>query len=333
MRVAAVYYDGRNAKAHPVTLCLEGDKLLLQGKYVVRRDALAGLDIQPPLGSTPRVVLFADGARCEVADNRGFAELFPAADSRVAALENSWRWSGLALLLVLATAGAGYLWGLPYAAQNLAERIPAELAAGLDREVLADLDGKVLQPSRLSLDRRRGLEAKFGALVLPDPAVRPAGLEFRASAELGANAFALPGGSVVVLDALVELAEDDAEIVAVLLHELGHVAGRHALRQMLQASAVGLAMAWYLGDFSNLLAAAPALVLEAHYSREFERDADNFAAETLRANGLSAGRLADMLLKLETARQSRLDGKFGAGLDYLSSHPNSEERIQRLRSQ
>lgn len=113
MRVAAVYYDGRNAKAHPVTLCLEGDKLLLQGKDVVRRDALAGLDIQPPLGSTPRVVLFADGARCEVADNRGFAELFPAADSRVAALENSWRWSGLALLLVLATAGAAICGACP----------------------------------------------------------------------------------------------------------------------------------------------------------------------------------------------------------------------------
>lgn len=333
MRLAAVYYDGRNAKAHPVTLCLEGDKLLLQGKELVRREAISALDIQPPLGGTPRVVLFADGARCEVADNRGFAELFPAADSRVAALENSWRWAGLALLLILAMAGAGYIWGLPYAAQSLAQRIPAELVAGLDREVLADLDGKVFQPSRLSPERRRGLETKVAELVLPDPAGRPGAVEFRASAELGPNAFALPGGTVVVLDALVELAADDQEVVAVLLHEMGHVAGRHALRQMLQASAVGLAMAWYIGDFSNLLAAAPALMLEARYSRDFERDADRFAAEALQANAIPAGRLADMLLKLETARQRGLDAKFGAGLNYLSSHPASEERIQRLRSQ
>ncbi|MCQ8182435.1 M48 family metallopeptidase [Methylomonas sp. SURF-1] len=333
MRLAAVYYDGRNAKAHPVTLCLEGDKLLLQGKEIVRRDAISALEIQPPLGSTPRVVLFADGARCEVADNRGFAELFPGADSRVAVLENSWRWSGLALLLVLALAGAGYLWGLPYAAQRLAQRIPAELAASLDREVLADLDGKVFQTSRLSPDRRRGLEARVAELVLPDPAGRPGAIEFRFSAELGPNAFALPGGTVVVLDALVELAEDDQEIVAVLLHEMGHVAGRHALRQMLQASAVGLAMAWYIGDFSNMLAAAPALMLEARYSRDFERDADRFAAEALQANAIPPGRLADMLLKLETARQRGLDAKLGAGSDYLSSHPTSEERIQRLRSQ
>ena len=333
MRVAAVYYDGRSAKAHPVTLCLEGDKLLLQGKEVVRREVLSVLDIKPPLGTTPRVVLFADGARCEVADSRGFAELFPGTDSRVAALENSWRWSGVALLLVLMAAGAGYWWGLPYAAQRLAERVPAELAQSLDRQVLADLDRHLLQPSRLNPERQGRIHAKLDNLVLADAAGRPAGLEFRSSAELGANAFALPGGNVVVLDALIELADNDEQIVAVLLHEMGHVAGRHALRQLLQASAVGLALAWYVGDFSQLLAAAPAVLLEARYSREFERDADQFAADALRANSIPPGRLADMLQKLEAARQSVYHQKFAGGLDYLSSHPSSEERINRLRSQ
>ncbi|WP_445370320.1 M48 family metallopeptidase [Methylomonas sp. HW2-6] len=333
MRVAAVYYDGRSAKAHPVTLCLEDDKLLLQGKEVVRREVLTGLEIQPPLASTPWVVLFADGARCEVADSRGFAELFPGTDSRVAALENSWRWSGFALLLVLVIAGAGYVWGLPYAAQRLAERIPVELAQSLDRQVLADLDRHLLQPSRLSPERQGQINAKLGNLVLADEAGRPAGLEFRASAELGANAFTLPGGNVVVLDALIELADDDEQIVAVLLHEMGHVAGRHALRQLLQASAVGLALAWYVGDFSQVLAAAPALLLEARYSREFERDADQFAADALKANAIPPGRLADMLQKLEAARQGNYNRKFADGLDYLSSHPSSEERINRLRSQ
>jgi Zn-dependent protease with chaperone function len=151
---------------------------------------------------------------------------------------------------------------------------------------------------------------------------------------LGANAFALPGGSIVVLDELVSLADNDQEILAVLAHEMGHISEKHALRQMLQASVVGLAMAWYIGDVSSLLAAAPTVLLQTRYSRDFERNADTFAAEMLRANGIPASRLADILQKLEAAHQTettQISAKSAKAMDYLSSHPNTEERIDRLR--
>jgi len=335
MRVAAVYYDGRQARPHPVTLCVEGDKLLLQGKDIARRDALATLNIQPPLGNTPRLILFADGGRCEVADRQGFVDMLPRdAGSAVSTMENSWLYALAALLITLGLVAGAYICGLPYAARVAADRVPVYLLAQMDNQFFASFDETLLKPSALPVERRQAIRGRLQHLSLPPGAAKPERIEFRDSPELGANAFALPGGSVIVLDDLVKLADNDEEIIAVLAHEMGHIAAKHALRQMLQASVVGLAMTWYIGDVSNLLAAGPTILLETRYSRDFERQADSFAAELLRANGMPVSQLADMLQKLETAhRPDELikSAQTASTLDYLSSHPNTEERIKRLR--
>jgi Zn-dependent protease with chaperone function len=158
-------------------------------------------------------------------------------------------------------------------------------------------------------------------------------LEFRSSKDIGANAFALPGGTIIVTDQLVTLAGNDEEILAVLAHELGHVSERHPLRQLLQSSVAGLAMTWYLGDISTLLAAAPTLLLQSSYSRDFERRADRYAADMLRHNGIAPARLADMLGKLESSHPAEKAGKGQASriAEFFSSHPDTEERIRTLR--
>lgn len=102
---------------------------------------------------------------------------------------------------------------------------------------------------------------------------------------------------------------------------------------MLQASVVGLAMSWYVGDISSLLAMAPTVLLEARYSRDFENSADHFAADLLRRNRILPARLADILQKLEAA-QMATDGQSAAIMDqlgYLSSHPNTADRVRRLK--
>jgi Zn-dependent protease with chaperone function len=119
----------------------------------------------------------------------------------------------------------------------------------------------------------------------------------------------------------------------VLAHELGHVSERHPMRQLLQGSVVALAMTWYLGDISSLLATAPTLLLQTNYSRNFERRADHFAAGLLRANGIKATRLADILAKLEASHgAAQHAGKQQTHItDFLSSHPDTDERIRSLR--
>src|SRR4029077_985450 len=93
-------------------------------------------------------------------------------------------------------------------------------------------------------------------------------LEFRACKGMGPNAFALPGGAIVLTDDLVELAENDAQISAVLAHEIGHVRNRHGLRLALQATGLSALIAALAGDavsITSLAATLPTALLQSGY--------------------------------------------------------------------
>ncbi len=335
MQINAIYYDGQSSRRREVQLSLDGDTLQLYGENFRRRDALSSVTIPRSLAGTPRLILYADGGRLEIADHQQFAALLPAENrSLLARLEASWLHAGVALAMTLAFVAGLYLWGLPYAAEQAAAKIPDTLLKKMDQQFFDNVISQTLfKPSALPPERQQALRDKIQALHLPLH-LKPDSIHFRSSPAIGPNAFALPGGSMLILDELVNLASDDDEIMAVATHEIGHVSGRHALRQMFQASAVGLLMAWYIGDTSSLLATVPTALLETRYSREFERQADEFAALALADNGIPVGKLADILEKIEiTARnQPETEQKFGSIPDYLSTHPNTEQRIELLRS-
>src|SRR5438094_7952747 len=97
----------------------------------------------------------------------------------------------------------------------------------------------------------------------------PYSLEFRQSF-IGANAFALPSGIIVVTDDLVRLSRSDDEVLGVLAHELGHVKHRHTMRRLLEGSATALIIAGGTGDLASTTspaAAAPAARLQTTYPR------------------------------------------------------------------
>jgi Zn-dependent protease with chaperone function len=164
-------------------------------------------------------------------------------------------------------------------------------------------------------------------------------LEFRHGGMIGANAFALPSGIIVMTDELVDISKSDDELVAVLAHEIGHVRGRHALRQMLQAAGVSSLAFALLGDVSSIsgiLSAAPAL-LHAKYSRDFEREADVFAKQWLRENGIAESNFDAILCRISGSHEktkAKAKAKAGAkdsdkkGFDYFSSHPSTTERAR-----
>ena len=338
MEVAGSYFDGTSARCHAVFLRLDGDRLQLRGETMQRMLENGQFSIPGRLGDTPRLILFSDGARCEIADHAGFDQLMShagIAPSLVGHLESRWNYALGALAITLMLVAATYVWGLPYAAEKVAFRVPDKVPAMIDAQFMETFDHRLFEPSRLSRERRQVIAGRLHKLRLPPGATAPSTVLFRSSPAIGPNAFALPGGTIVILDEIVTLSSDDDEILAVLAHEMGHVTERHALRQMLQASAVGLAMAWYVGDVSSVLAAAPTTLLETRYSRDFERRADRFGAATLQLNGIPPSRLADMLEKLEHfhAGKSPSAKEVHRSMDYFSTHPNTAERIRALRGE
>jgi Zn-dependent protease with chaperone function len=213
---------------------------------------------------------------------------------------------------------------LPVAVEQVAERIPVAAEAALGRDGLEGMDKFFLRPSKLPPGRQQELRAGFLEMARNDTGGGEYRLEFRASPAIGANAFALPAGIIVITDELVALARRDAELLGVLAHELGHVRHRHVMRRLLAGSATALIIAAVTGDISSatsLAASAPAVLVQTKFSRDQEREADRFAIELMRKSGIDPRSLAAILARLQG------ESKAGSVLpSFLSSHPATAER-------
>ena len=329
--VSASYFDGRTAKRHLVQLGVVAGRLSVQGEGISRLVDPAGLRISEQLGAAPRRIAFSDGAFCEVSDLARLQPLLERLGHRDGAVDRwqrSWAIAAGSALFFVGSLLAAYFWGLPWTAARVAEHMPPVVVQALSEQTLEWLEEDWLKPSELAPARIAGLREGFAALNTGSRAV-PARLLFRTGGELGPNAFALPDGTIVVLDELVRLATHDEQIYGVLGHELGHVYHRHGLRMLVQSTLVGGFLAWWFGDLNSLAAAAPTALLQARYSRELEAEADRYAAALLRAKGLSPSRLAEMFELLARAVGESGDASW---MDYLSSHPATRERIQALQA-
>jgi Zn-dependent protease with chaperone function len=329
------YFDGRTAKPHSVLLGIDAGRVTISGDGVERSDPLDAVEITDQIGRTPRLVRFHDGAFCEITDVAAFAALLAehGIDEGVVS-----RWERHRGLIVGATVAfvvllvVAYRYGVPAMADAVATRLPEVALDQIGRHTLDILDKTVFSPSQTPIDRQGTIITAFDRLRLPGGQAPTQTIVFRKSDALGANALALPSGVIIVTDGLVTLAKDDREILGVLAHEAGHVDRRHGLRQLLQNSTVTLFIAWYVGDISSLVATAPTVLLQAKYSRDFEREADGYAADVLRANGISLGHLADILERFESERAPGRPSR-RVTTDYLSTHPTTAERLRTLRGQ
>ncbi|GAB1232736.1 M48 family metallopeptidase [Ferrigenium sp. UT5] len=328
----AQYFDGKTAAAQQVELALVGEELRLRGTNFELRWPLREVRLSERLGNTPRRLELPGGGHCEVTDPAALDALLAQGGYRRSWLErmqHSLGWALFSALLVAAVFAVAYRYLLPWGAEVVAMRVPPALLQQMGTSSLETLDRVLLHPSTLAPERRQALRAAYARIAPASGAALESRIEFRSAPGIGANAFALPDGSIVLLDELVALTQDDDEILAVLAHERGHVDRRHALRRALQSSVVGLVLTWTMGDVSTLLATVPAMVLEAGYSREMEREADDYAARTLVKNGMSPCLLSTMLHKLEAARplpQGKKEEKGNRVMTYLASHPATAER-------
>ncbi|MBC7788084.1 MAG: M48 family metallopeptidase [Methylophilaceae bacterium] len=370
MTCHANYYDLQSSEAYSVILSAEPDGLRIQGDKASDNInmlwQMSGVHVSERLGSAPRTLRHSNKGFCEVADLNSLDTLLNDLNHTLNLLElvqHSTPAMLLSVAIFIMILGVSYLIGLPLASKVIAMQLPQTTLKMLDNTTLESLETyKFLTPSKLTPQRQQALTAEFAKLVENSEKSGLNAVElshpdhyqliYRASEPLGANAFALPSGTIVMLDDLVTLSSNDNELMGVLAHELGHVQRRHAARMVLQTSIVGLAAAWWLGDVSTLLAAAPAAILGAKYSRDMEREADSYGVALMQKNGLSSCYLASMLGKLEenfkqkqastankmnkkqidkTKVSNHSENKILSQIgNYLSSHPATPERMKSL---
>lgn len=330
-QLTARYLDGRSTRPHAVQVILTDTGVSIQNDagLVIRSESWQHIDTAERTRHGPRRLTFEDDASLEFDDRPQLDHALNALghqDSLVVGWQMSWQATLAAFAVLLVVLTAGYKWALPWAAQEVAERIPVKVEQDLGRYVYEQLDDRWFKPTRLPPERISQLEQRFEEALRAQPTRAPdIRIEFRSGGVLGPNALALPGGIVVVTDELVELAKEDDAILGVIAHELGHVHHRHVTASIVKASGLSMIALVLWGDASYLLAGAPVALMQASYSRDSETEADTYALAFIRHAGIQGERVADLLAALQ--KKVGMDGDSGL----LDSHPGMTERIERFR--
>lgn len=337
------FREGKGAPSLPATLRMGQERLLIAGQGLAR--SLAFADLLAPVRTTDggRSVPLKDGGALYCPDGAAWDRWAVAhghARLLVPRANTLWPWLAMfvvTLALVVAAGTGLYAWGLPWAARTLVAVIPVEVDRALGDAALKAADADTLSPSELPEARQSRLRLAFAGIVRKAYGTQapPYQLLFRKVRDttLGPNAFALPGGTIVVTDALVEMLDGHDDVVlGVMAHELGHVSQRHGMGLMVQTRALSVVTSWVLGDFSRVLASAPAVLGNAAYSRAAEREADVAAVVVLKASGISPLVMLTLFDKLQAqgggAPRDESTAWFGVS---LASHPADAERVHFFR--
>jgi Zn-dependent protease with chaperone function len=326
---AATRFDGRSASGDVVLLRIVGDTLEIMSRNTLELVPLAQVAVGEAFEHAPRMLGLPGGRTLEVPDaQRSLPAALAAAGKRpswIVRAQRAWPAAVIALGMLVAAGLWTYVVGLPIAARHVAHALPADFERRIGENVLELLDANRLEASHLAPERRARIEDRFqkaAALAAPGVEVR---VEFRAGP---VNAFALPGGIIVVFDELVERAGDDDRVLGVLGHELGHVVHRHSTRQLLQSLGLAAIAGLVWGDFSSIASNVPLILGVMRYGRAFEHEADDFAVAFLRANNLSPRPLYEFFLRIQGLEERRRPGQIP---DFLSTHPDPYTRVERMR--
>jgi Zn-dependent protease with chaperone function len=356
--IKGIYFDGQTTRRLPVEIAMKKRVLGIRGDGLLQQHRLSKLAISERLEDAPRIIYFPDGGCVHIKDRKLNALLAANGyrEPRVVEWQMNWLRSLFALVSLVVVLVSGYQWGLPWAADQVAQHLPRSLEEKIGEGELALIDKEMMAPSRLDTADQERLRKLFGDLRQPNGDRTAYRLEFRHS-NVGPNAFALPNGVIIMTDELVMLARNDQAVLGVLGHELGHLYRRHALRHTLQALGVAAVMNFWMGDVSSALTVLPTFMLDQKYSRDFEREADQYGIDMMHANGVPLSPMAALFEKMHTVAEAQDDKRKSVRTDeddendededqdrsgkkktrrampeYFSSHPADDERIARLRA-
>ena len=332
LECATRYFDGHSSRPQPATLTLQGTDLELRfgGVDAGRRYARGEVDVAEPWPGCPTPLALPDGGTAWVGVEGQALVRELRSGRRLAAVRLIASW--LAVLCCLALLLALLVWFEREGAGWLAERalplVPHSVDAGIGAKAWEQFDARWLVASQHG-SRCDRLRRRLQSLAPAYADAGPVDLQCRRfKDEAGFNAFTLPGGRIVMLDGMLERLDDD-EVVAVLGHELGHVAHRDTMRELLHSFGMVAAAGVVLGDFSTLASTLATGLDGLSYSRDVERSADAYGLAFLDRVGLDRSVLRSVWRKLGV-----VEGGSGGGAvpGWISTHPSTDERLRAAQS-
>lgn len=324
----ARFNDGRTAAAHTVEIALVANAIHFRNAGEAYDWPLATLEIEP-LGPVVRLGQPGGPARLVVA-----AEVWRdihSARPQLAHIHRRRSWALVGGLTAVAALAAAVIFvGVPLAARPLAQATPPELEAQIGKNFEAQI-GLAL-PACTGKAGQAALN-RFGQALQQDPhAIFP--LRVRAVDAPMVNAFALPGGAILVTGDLIAMAKTPDELASVIAHEAAHVELRHVMQGVWRSFGFGVVLDALVGGGTG--AGQQAVLLfgsftSLRYTRQAEAEADVRGQALLQARGYSSEGMAPFFERL-AAKHEGADAKVVKEL--ISSHPDTlrRARASRLRA-
>ncbi len=329
------YFDGRTAMKHAVTVTVMGD-----GLRIARED---GEVIWWPYGEIRERERFHAGERVALERGHPTPEVLSIEDEamltaieRVApATKRHFRkplrrstWLTVAFLAgigAVVVGGALYLWGIPAFADAVASRVPVAWEQRIGRSMVGEVG---MLGERCSDAERLGVIDQVVARLKSGIPSTPYVFHITVLADPTMNAFAAPGGYIVVFHGLLTKTRTPEELAGVLAHEMQHVVQRHGIRALLRKQSMGVLISALGGDMRGMASAlnAAGALGQLRYSRSDEDSADREGMKMLQPAQIDPRGMVDVFRTLQ-----REAGNIPSGPPYLQTHPPIGARIETLR--
>ena len=321
----AYYYDGRTANRDTVTVTVGAGGLELRradGSAVkwpfegVRQTqgAFGKEQLRLEFGVDPVEALLVDGEGLPEA----MRAVAPYTMRRVRPRQSTVKVVG-ASLAALACGGALYVWGAPIMADWMAPQVPVAWEASLGQAVV-----RQLAPSRRLCGDSAGhadLRRVVDRLLTAAPS-SPYAFRVSVVRDSAVNAFAAPGGFIVLHSGLLSSAENPEQLAGVLAHELQHVLRRHSTRAVIREAPLRLALATLSGGGIETAATVVGTIGALSYRRADEAQADREGMRMLQAAQVDPAGMVAFMRTLD-----KDDGTPPRFVSYLSSHPHTKDRV------
>lgn len=331
MNYQATMFAANNSESQKVRLTVSQSGLRVSGDNLDKTVVLHDIESSPPLAGLPQELKLPCGTLLVLEDGQQIQELISRSNSFVNWLEKNKLACFIALILVPLLLYLLIDKVIPAGAKKVTPLIPQVVRVSIDEQVLLYLDKTFVDESQLEQDKviywRNEWRELLLSLSLDTDKYK---LHFR---HMGvANAFALPGGSVVVTDTLIDkLSDQPNAIKAVLLHEIGHVEHQHGLQMVAESVAISLLMTYVMGDMegvAELFTGSFLTIIQNQFSQSLETEADTYAIKRLRQLGIPPSALSDALSAIAPSSE-----EFELFEKYFSSHPSLKRRVENVNGQ
>lgn len=315
----ALFLDGKTAASHTVRVQVQQEGITITGHGASRRWKIADLTIEQSL-QDGLAGEFSHKAHPDqqliVEDKEGYRALRKQI-REVQGVRIVWKLP-LMVVTILAILVLSVSFAIPYFAASFAPHIPKSLSAKLGKAVFAQY-----------IAGKKSCKNPAGQQALEDMLrhLQPASTVNVAVIQRGqSNAVAMPGGYVVIHSGLISSAKSADEVAGVLAHELGHVHYHHSMEHILRAFGNGLVIDMLTGGGGGFIAAGSYL-LETSFSREKERQADDYAVRLLHERGVSSAGLAAFFSRGDVHENKKPPSRW---VPYVSTHPDRQDRIKAI---